>query len=78
MTSSNYSKELYNSFFEGPEGFLLGQMDEIESRRPKTPPPRGGGRGGGRGTPGRGGRGAMTGPGRGGGSTRGAMRGRGF
>ncbi len=48
VTSSNYSQELYNSYFPGVDGFLLGQMDEIESRRPKTPPPRGG-RGGGRG-----------------------------
>ena len=80
MTSSNYSKDLYLSFFEGPDGFLLGQLEEIESRRPKTPPPRGG-RGGGRGTPGRGGGRGMSGPGRGGG--RGGppgrgMRGRGF
>lgn len=46
VTSSNYSQELYNSYFTGVDGFLLGQLDEIESRRPKTPPPRGG-RGGG-------------------------------
>ncbi len=50
MTSSNFSKEHYLSFFDGPDGNLLGHSDEIETRRPKTPPlkPRGtrGGRGG--------------------------------
>ena len=59
ITSSNFSKELYSSFFTGTDGFLMGQIDEIESKRPKTPPPRGGGRGSGRG------RGATSGPGRG-------------
>lgn len=49
LTSSNYSKEKYLSFFEGSDGCLLGQSDDIESMRPKTPPmkSRGGGRGGG-------------------------------
>ena len=50
LTSSNFSKEIYQSFFDGPDGTLLGHSDEIEARRPKTPPlkPRGtrGGRGG--------------------------------
>ena len=36
------------SFFEGENGFLLPQEEEIENLRPKTPPPkgRGVGRGG--------------------------------
>ena len=51
LTSSNYAKEKYLSFFEGADGYLLGHSDEIESMRPKTPPmkTRGGGRGGGSG-----------------------------
>ena len=59
LTSSNYSKEKYLSFFEGPDGCLLGQTDETESRRPKTPPmkSRGGGHGGGSGRGGGRGRG---------------------
>ena len=78
LTSSNYSKEKYLSFFEGPDGYLLGHSDEIESMRPKTPPmkSRGGGRGGG---PGRGG-GLRGGMGRGGPSSmgRGGIPGRTF
>ena len=47
LTSSNFSKELYSSFFEGPDGHLLPFSEEIETLRPKTPPmkSRGGGRG---------------------------------
>lgn len=63
LTSTNYSKELYLSYFDGADGYLLGHSDEIESRRPKTPPMKGrggrGGRGGGRGS-------ALPGTGRGG------------
>lgn len=49
LSSSNFHKETYTSYFEGENGFLLKQTDEIESLRPKTPPPkgRGVGRGGG-------------------------------
>ena len=52
LTSSNFSKEVHQSFFEGsPDGYLLQHSDEIETLRPKTPPPKGargalGGRGG--------------------------------
>ena len=48
LSSSNFHRETYLSFFEGENGFLLSQEDEIETLRPKTPPPksRGGGRGG--------------------------------
>lgn len=40
---------MYLSFFDGPEGSLLGHSDEIEARRPKTPPMKGRGLRGGRG-----------------------------
>ena len=62
LTSSNFSKELYQSQFEGPEGYLLQHSEEIEALRPKTPPPKGGRGGGGV----RGGRGGRGGRGRGG------------
>ena len=47
LTSSNFQKDLYLSFFEAADEYLLGQSDNIESLRPKTPPLKG--RGGGRG-----------------------------
>ena len=50
LSSSNFHKETYHSFFDGGENsFLLSQVDEIENLRPKTPPPKGRGasRGGG-------------------------------
>ena len=40
LSSSNFHKETYASFFEGENGFLLKQTEEIESLRPKTPPPK--------------------------------------
>lgn len=76
LTSSNFQKELYLSFFEGVDGHLLAHSEEIESLRPKTPPlKRGGGRGRGRGT-GRGGGGPGGGVGQGSsGMPRGGMHG---
>ena len=64
LTSSNFKGELFQSFFEGTDGYLLQHSDDIEMLRPKTPPPKGvrGGRGGAV----RGGRGAARGRGRGG------------
>lgn len=41
LSSSNFHKETYCSFFEGENNFLLPQQDEIENLRPKTPPPKG-------------------------------------
>lgn len=55
LTMSNYDPALYNSYFaEG--NMTTGCTDRIESLRPKSPPPKVGGRGRGRGR-GRGGRG---------------------
>ena len=73
LTSSNFQKELYLSFFEGQDGNLLGYSEEIDNLRPKTPPPKTRGGRGGRGGIGRGasgmsrgsmGRGGMHGTGR--------------
>ena len=45
LTLSNYNKEVYEKYFEGPVnlegpegGRLLGTTDEIEMIRPKSPP----------------------------------------
>ena len=66
LTSSNFSREVYTTFFgSSPEAYLLKHSEEIETLRPKTPPPKGG-RGGGVGV--RGGRGGRGGRGRGRGS----------
>ena len=74
LTSSNFSKELYLSFFDGPDGCLLGHSEDIEARRPKTPPMKSRGGRGGRG------RGVGISGGRGGGppTGRGAPMGRTF
>ena len=67
LTSSNFSREVYQSYFDSGDGHLLKHSEEIEALRPKTPPPKGarGGLGGGRGGGMRGGRGGR-GRGRGG------------
>merc|ERR1712048_419438 len=54
LSSSNYSSELYDSYFQGGASELLvGNTDQIEQLRPKSPPAKGGqggmGRGRGRG-----------------------------
>jgi N6-adenosine-specific RNA methylase IME4 len=53
LTISNYDQALYKSYFE--TGATTGCSERIENLRPKSPPPKAGGRGRGRG--GRGGRG---------------------
>ncbi len=63
LSSSNFHKETYISFFEGENGFLLPQEEEIESLRPRTPPPKGRGVGRGGGTSVGLGRGAIIGRG---------------
>lgn len=64
LTMSNYDASLYNSYF-ADGNMTTGCTDRIESLRPKSPPPKAGGRGrGGRGR-GRGGRGDMRGAHRG-------------
>ncbi|PFX34119.1 N6-adenosine-methyltransferase subunit METTL14 [Stylophora pistillata] len=66
LSSSNFSADLYNSYFSsGPEDLIVGSTQEIETLRPKSPTGKhkgdGGGRGGGntatRGGPGARGRG---------------------
>jgi hypothetical protein len=37
MSSSNWNKEQYQSYFAGQSGHLLGTTDEIEALRPKSP-----------------------------------------
>ncbi|RMX52244.1 hypothetical protein pdam_00007955 [Pocillopora damicornis] len=78
LSSSNFSADLYNSYFSsGPENLIVGSTQEIETLRPKSPTGKhkgdAGGRGGGnaatRGGPGARGRGMVRG---------GMMRGAGF
>jgi hypothetical protein len=38
LTSSNFDKETYTSYFAGANGHLLGTTDRIEALRPKSPP----------------------------------------
>ena len=41
LTSSNYSSEAYDSHFkDGPNDYLVGSSEQIETLRPKSPPPR--------------------------------------
>ncbi len=40
LTNSNFNSETYSSYFNGPNGFLTGCTDRIESLRPKSPPPK--------------------------------------
>jgi len=47
LSSSNYNKEKYSDFFA--EHAVIPNTDEIETLRPKSPPPKGAGRGRGRG-----------------------------
>ncbi|XP_064644839.1 N6-adenosine-methyltransferase non-catalytic subunit-like [Lineus longissimus] len=66
LTSSNFDPETYaNHFNQAEDGHLTGCTDEIERLRPKSPPPKNGGRGGARGGGWRGGQ--RGGPPRGGG-----------
>jgi len=37
MSSSNWNTEIYLSYFEGPNGNLLGTTADIENLRPKSP-----------------------------------------
>ena len=53
LTMSNYDQALYKSYFE--KGTTTGCSERIENLRPKSPPPKSGGRGRGRGRGGRGG-----------------------
>ena len=47
LSSSNYNKEKYTEFFSDHP--VIPNTDEIETLRPKSPPPKGTGRGRGRG-----------------------------
>ena len=47
LSSSNYNKEKYTQFFS--DHAVIPNTDEIETLRPKSPPPKGTGRGRGRG-----------------------------
>jgi len=49
LTNSNFNPEVYWKFFEGTNGHLTGCSERIESLRPKSPPLKNKGRGGGRG-----------------------------
>jgi mRNA (2'-O-methyladenosine-N6-)-methyltransferase len=40
LSSSNYSKDTYNSYFEKPEDLVLGFHHETDNLRPKSPPPK--------------------------------------
>lgn len=40
LSSSNFQRDVYLSWFQGPGGNLLGYSDEIEQLRPKSPPPK--------------------------------------
>ena len=40
LSSSTFHKENYASFFEGENGFLLKQMEEIENLKTKMPSPK--------------------------------------
>ena len=40
LSSSNYSKETYNNYFEKTDDLVLGFHQEIDSLRPKSPPPK--------------------------------------
>jgi len=66
LTMSNYDKDVYSSYFSDGQ-MTTGCSDRIESLRPKSPPPKSGGRGRGRGGPRGGGVGRGGGPPRGGG-----------
>ena len=80
LSSSNFSADLYNSYFaNGAEDLLVGSTQEIETLRPKSPTGKHKGDGGGRGgasAPNRGGLG--PGPRARGGVRGGMMRGAGF
>lgn len=62
LTMSNYDKSVYSSFFNDGQ-MTTGCSERIESLRPKSPPPKAGGRGRGRGGRGRGGPGGRGGGG---------------
>ena len=45
LTSSNFNPKVYASLFEKDESLLLPFDERIEELRPKSPPPKSGGRG---------------------------------
>jgi len=73
VASSNFSSDTYKAYFaNGPDDYLVGSSQEIESLRPKSPVAKNKGDNSGRGGPPRGGpRGGMSGRG----GPRGGMRG---
>jgi len=56
LTTSNFERGTYQSWFSGESGHLLPPDDQIEKKRPKSPPRRGKGGKGGGGKKGRGGK----------------------